>query len=331
MRDGYIIHEHVVWDEIEKDVMVSTLLIDMYGKCGALEEAPSTFEDMCEMTVVSWNTLSEAYNNNKQGEEEEALHLFVELQHEGVMPDEVTFIHMFHACENSLKGRELHASITNNTSTMLETALVCMYGKIGNLDDARRVFDNMCSRDLVCWTAMIMAYVEKRENRNALHLSLLLKKENIKLDVVSFVVLLTACANLTSLDDGRETHALVAESGLESELFILNSLLNMYGKCGSLEVAHIIFQKTEQRNLVTWNAIIAAYAQRGNAKETLQLFRHMQKEMIAPDQVTFVSIFSACIHEALLEEGLNWFETRVINFQISSSIQLNGCRIDLFE
>ena len=79
MRDGYIIHEHVVWDEIEKDVMVNTLLIDMYGKCGALEEAPSTFEDMCEMIVVSWNTLSEAYSSNKHGEEEEALHLFVEL------------------------------------------------------------------------------------------------------------------------------------------------------------------------------------------------------------------------------------------------------------
>ena len=92
MRDGYIIHEHVVWDEIEKDVMVSTLLIDMYGKCGALEEAPSTFEDMCEMTVVSWNTLSEAYCSNNQGEEEEAFHLFIELQHELVMPDVVTFI-----------------------------------------------------------------------------------------------------------------------------------------------------------------------------------------------------------------------------------------------
>ena len=92
MRDGYIIHEHVVWDEIEKDVMVNTLLIDMYDKCGALEEAPSTFEDMCEMTIVSWNTLSEAYSSKKQGEEEEALHLFIELQHGGVMPDEVTFI-----------------------------------------------------------------------------------------------------------------------------------------------------------------------------------------------------------------------------------------------
>ena len=81
MRDGYIIHEHVVRDEIEKDVMVGTLLIDMYGKCGALEEAPSTFEDMCEMIVVSWNALSGAYSSNKQGGKEEALHLFVQLQH----------------------------------------------------------------------------------------------------------------------------------------------------------------------------------------------------------------------------------------------------------
>ena len=101
MRYGYIIHEHVVQDEIEKDVMVGTLPVDVYGKCGALEEAPSTFEDMCEMIVVSWNTLSEAYSNKKQGEEEEALHLFIKLQHEGVMLDEVTFIQMFHACDNS--------------------------------------------------------------------------------------------------------------------------------------------------------------------------------------------------------------------------------------
>ena len=72
--------------------MVSTLLIDMYGKSGDLEEISSTFEDMCEMTVVSWNTLREAYCSNYQGEEEEAFHLFIELQHERVMPDVVTFI-----------------------------------------------------------------------------------------------------------------------------------------------------------------------------------------------------------------------------------------------
>ena len=62
--------------------MVSTLLIDMYGKSGDLEEISSTFEDMCEMNVVSWNTLREAYCSNYQGEEEEAFHLFIELQHE---------------------------------------------------------------------------------------------------------------------------------------------------------------------------------------------------------------------------------------------------------
>ena len=66
--------------------MVHTLLINMYGKGGALEETSSTFEDMCEMTVVSWNTLSEAYCSNNEGEEEEAFNLFIEL------PDVVTFI-----------------------------------------------------------------------------------------------------------------------------------------------------------------------------------------------------------------------------------------------
>ena len=89
--------------------MVSTLLIDMYGKGGVLEEIPSTFEDMCEMIVVSWNTLREAYCSNYQGEEEEAFHLFIELQHECVMPDVVTFI--FFEKENTKphisKGRSL--------------------------------------------------------------------------------------------------------------------------------------------------------------------------------------------------------------------------------
>ena len=89
--------------------MVSTLLIDMYGKSGDLEEISSTFEDMCEMTVVSWNTLREAYCSNYQGEEEEAFHLFIELQHERVMPDVVTFI--FFEKENTKphisKGRSL--------------------------------------------------------------------------------------------------------------------------------------------------------------------------------------------------------------------------------
>ena len=81
LRDGYVFHEHGVRDEIEKDVMVGTSLVNMYSKCCALEEAPSTFEDMCEMIVVSWNALIGAYSSNKQGGKEEALHLFVQLQH----------------------------------------------------------------------------------------------------------------------------------------------------------------------------------------------------------------------------------------------------------
>jgi pentatricopeptide repeat protein len=147
---------------------------------------------------------------------------------------------------------------------------------------------------------------------------------------VSFVGILTACANLTSLNDGREVHMHVVENGFELKLFISNALLNMYGKCGSLDDVHINFEKSKQRNLVTWNTIIATYAQRGSAKEALRLFRHMQKEMIVPDQVTFVSILSACVHEALLEEGLDCFQTMIVDFGILPSIEHYGCLVDLF-
>eukprot|EP00249_Psilotum_nudum_P002772 c15908_g1_i1 orf=138-434(+) len=97
-------------------------------------------------------------------------------------------------------------------------------------------------------------------------------------------------------------HTRVVASGFESDVVVGTALVNMYAKCGSLEDASKSFDKIPQRNAVSWNTMLSAFAHHGKPKEALQLFQQMQVEGVVPDRVTLVGILSACASEAALAE-----------------------------
>ncbi|KAI5061250.1 hypothetical protein GOP47_0023755 [Adiantum capillus-veneris] len=120
---------------------------------------------------------------------------------------------------------------------------------------------------------------------------------------ITFISILDACANEASLDEGRLLHSCLMEFQYESELVVGNSLVNLYGKCGSLADAVRLFWKLPKINLSSWTAIITAYGQQGWGRETFLLSQQMMENGEVPNEITFISVLSSCSHAGMVEEA----------------------------
>eukprot|EP00249_Psilotum_nudum_P012827 c24006_g16_i1 orf=3-1022(+) len=279
----------------------------MYGKCGSSVDARRVFDAMRSPTVVCWNSVIAAYGQN--GNVNEALLLLLQMQQKGMEPDSITFVSILTACTSLgalTEGKVIHANIIAAglvRDVTVGNSLVNMYGKCKSVNDARRVFDEMRIRNVVSWTVMIAAYCQNGHGKKALELFLQMQEGGVKPDNITYLTILDACAGLVALAEGKVIHASIVSSGLESDVVVGNSLINMYGKCGSPLNARRVFEKMCLRNVVSWTSVITAYGQNGNYKEALELFWQMQQEGLTLDIVTFVTILDTCGNLAALTEG----------------------------
>ncbi|KAJ7250553.1 hypothetical protein O6H91_19G018800 [Diphasiastrum complanatum] len=209
------------------------------------------------------------------------------------------------------------------------TAIVTMYGKCGSLKDARKMFDKMLERNLVSWNAMIAAYTQHGYGKEALELFKQMQLEGLHPDKVTLVSILDACASVTFLEIGRYIHAWIVNDTVNSDVSINTAVLNMYGKCGELEDAQGLFDGMPHRDTVSWNALIAAYSQHGEGAFARKLFGQMQWEGTNPNQVSLVSILSACSHAGLMEEGFHYFCAINVDHGIVPLMDHYACMVDL--
>ncbi len=148
-------------------------------------------------------------------------------------------------------------------------------------------------------------------------------------DSVTFVAVLNACASMVALEEGRHAHEQIIQSGLELDVFVGNSLVDMYAKCGSMEDARSVFNKMPSRNVVTWTAILGGCAMHGHGKEAIKHFQQMCEEGIQPNDVTFVCFLSACSHEGLVDEGMWCYASMVTEHMISAKSENYTCMVNL--
>eukprot|EP00249_Psilotum_nudum_P027279 c34775_g1_i1 orf=2-478(+) len=152
----------------------------------------------------------------------------------------------------------------------------------------------MPERDVVSWAAMIAGYAQCGNGEEGFQLFGEMQREGVKPDQVAYLTLLKACASSAFLEHGTHVHSHIIKSGLESNVSVGNTLIDMYAKCRSIEQARCMFDRMCERDVVSWNAMLAGYAQYGNSEEVLRLFQQMQWESMKPDRVTFISILKAC-------------------------------------
>ncbi|KAJ7521161.1 hypothetical protein O6H91_19G040600 [Diphasiastrum complanatum] len=337
LKYGKMIHHQLAQYtyDYESNVVIGTVLLNMYDTCGSVEGAREVFSKMPTRNVVSWNAMIGAVA--RRGLEKEASQLLSQMQWEGVKPDKISFLHILSACSSSGLssldvGELIHAAVVNNgleCDVVVGTAIVRMYSKCKSLEDACSIFIKMPLRDVFCWNVMIAACNEHSQFRRTLKLFQLMLKEGTKPDNFTFVGVLDACAGLAALEDGKLIYAHFTNLGFAHDMVVGNAIVNMFAKCGNLKEAQTFFDKMPKRNTISWNTIIEAHANHGHGKQALRLFRAMHREGVKPDASTFTSVLSACSHAGLVAEGHQCFTSISTDYGLTLLSRHYGCMIDL--
>ena len=130
---------------------------------------------------------------------------------------------------------------------------------------------------------------------------------------------------------GEEIAVEACKQGLlGKELILGTTLVDMYAKCGMLRKAQEVFEKLPLRDEVSWNVLMAGYAQLGESKRVLNLFRAMRLEGNMPDLVTFLVLLNACNHGGLVGVGRSCFEAISKEYGGVATTEHYNCMIDLF-
>ncbi|RLM56281.1 putative pentatricopeptide repeat-containing protein [Panicum miliaceum] len=309
LRVGRQVRARMVAAGYRPALYLATRLVIMYARCGALGDARNVLDEMPERNVVSWTAMISGYSQNERPAE--ALELFITMLRAGCEPNEFTLASVLTSCTGS-QG----------------SALLDMYAKSENVQEARRVFDMLPARDVVSYTAIISGYTHLGLDEEALDLFRQLYNEGMQCNQVTFTALLNALSGLASLDYGKQVHGLILRKELPFFMALQNSLIDMYSKCGKLLYSRRVFDNMPERSVTSWNAILMGYGRHGLAHEVAQLFRSMPEE-VNPDSVTLLAVLSGYSHGGLVDEGLDMFDLIVKAQRTLLNIEHYGCVIDL--
>eukprot|EP01018_Ginkgo_biloba_P000960 Gb_16410 [translate_table: standard] len=331
---GKQVHTHIFRTGFMSNVLVGNALIDMYAKCKNVDDARQLFDKMPERDVVSWSAMLAGYVQGGYGNE--AFNLFFSMLEVGVKPNHFSFASALGACASLSavdQGKQVHAHIIRSgceSNIFVGNALVDMYVKCGSTENGQHVFDKMPAVDMVSWTALITGYSQSGHGQQAMNLFHQMQQMGVKPDHVTFSSILSACASVAAPEQGRQVHAHIIKSVLVSNVFVGSALVHMYAKCGNIDDAQEIFNRMPERNVVTWNTMIAGYAQNGQAPEALQLYEQMLQVGIKPNYVSFIGVISACCHAGLVQKGRHYFNSMSSDHCILPRSDHYACMVDLF-
>ncbi|KAL0346575.1 UNVERIFIED_CONTAM: Pentatricopeptide repeat-containing protein [Sesamum calycinum] len=188
---------------------------------------------------------------------------------------------------------------------VLWTTMVDGYGKIGDVEKARAVFDEMPERNVISWNL------------------------GLKPNEAVLVSALTACAHLGALAQGLWIHSYAEKCKYSSNPILATALVDMYSKCGCMNLALTVFEQIHDKDSRAWNAIISGLALNGDAMKSLELFDNMVLSGTQPTETTFVAVLTACTHAKLLDKGLSLFENMGKIYKIEAKIEHYACMVDL--
>lgn len=361
---GNIVHAHALKLGFGSYLYVCNALIHMYGFCGELCFARRVFDEMPEKDLVSWNSLFCAYS--QCAKYAKVLNLFDAMMVENVKADSVTMVKVVLACNYLGEWKRLDSAveyIENNHidfDVYLGNTLIDVYGKrgfvalaqdvfdrmigrnivswntmiiatakSGDIVVARRFFDEMPKRDVISWTSMIRGYAQSNQHVDAIELFEEMMVAKVMPDHITVSTILSSCAHLGRLDIGKAVHDYVTNKSVESDIYVKNSLVDMYCKCGSVEDALKVFDEMKEKDSVSWTSIISGLAWNGDSDHALELFSRMLREGTRPIHGTFVGVLLACVHSGLVDEGLRFFRSMQNDYGLVPEMRHYGCVVDL--
>ncbi|KAH6832326.1 hypothetical protein C2S53_007424 [Perilla frutescens var. hirtella] len=335
LREGEQIHAYIVksMGNLQCTEFVENSLVYMYASCDRLESARKVFDGMSKRSPVAWSSMFSGYV--RCGHWEEVVGLFRKMMKMGIGFNEVTLISVLKACgrlSDLELGEWIYEHVVANglkQNDSLITSLVDMYAKCGHLETARRLFDNMSTRDVVAWSAMISGYSHSNQCREALALFHDMQNANVTPSEVTMVSVLSSCAVLGALETGKWVHSYIKKKNLKLTVNLSTSLIDFYAKCGCVDIALEVFLEMPSKNAWTWTALIQGLARNGRGETALRFYNLMLRENVKPNDVTFIGVLCACNHAGLVDEGRDYLVGMSRDLGIEPKIEHYGCVVDM--
>lgn len=335
LRHGRAVHALVAQAGLQENLLVANALITMYGNCESMAEARQVFRALSDPDVISWNALMGGLAENRQTQE--AMELFNAMRRAGAKANHITMTNALGACSSSrdlsLFGAPLHGLIISagfESDGSVRNSVLTAYSKGGDLHSSSLIFDGLeLPRNLVSWNVMIFARAHHGLGEDALKLFMEVLRGGHIADQFTLSGGLAACSSLALLQEGQQLHGLIIKLGFVSNLHVANATMDMYGKCGKMDDALKLLAGAARRCRQTWNILLSSYARHGRFREARAAFLDMLQSGQKPDQVTFVSLLSACSHGGLVDEGLSYFSSMASQFGVPQGIEHCVCVVDL--
>ncbi|KAL6861154.1 hypothetical protein ACP4OV_016854 [Aristida adscensionis] len=333
LHQGRWIHGSVVKHGVTFNSFISAALLDMYVKCGEVEDARRVFDELNHVDLVLWTTMIVGYTQN--GNPLDALRLFLERKFAGICPNSVTLATVLSASgqlRDLFLGRSIHGMAIKlgvAEYDVVMNAFVDLYAKCQAVSEANSIFGRILNKDVVTWNSMIAGYAENDMGNDALMLFSQMRLQGASPDAISVVNALSACVCLGDLHIGTCFHAYAVKHAFMSNIYVNTALVNLYNKCADLPSARRVFDEMNERNSVTWCAMIGGYGMQGDASGSIDLFNEMLKESIHPNDVAFTSILSTCSHTGMVTAGKKYFDIMAQHFNIKPSMKHYACMVDV--
>ncbi|KAG5563079.1 hypothetical protein RHGRI_005728 [Rhododendron griersonianum] len=305
----------------DSDPFSANALVDMYAKGGDLQDSMAVFEGIGKPDIVSWNAVVVGCVPHEY--HDWALKLFRRMKNSGTCPNMFTLSSALKACAGlglEKFGRQLHSVLLNmniKSDPFVSVGLIDMYCKSGLLEEAKAVYWLMPQKDLVALNAMISGLSQNGEEIEALYLCSDMYKEGIGLNETTMCAILNSTASLRAANICKQVHALSVKSGLQSDIYVSNSLIDSYGKCENVEDACKVFEECPFGDLASFTSMIAYYAQCGKGEEVLKLYIKMQDMELKPDPFVCSSLLNACANLSAYEQG-KLIHVHILKFRFMS-------------
>lgn len=328
------IAERLFWEMPTKDVAAWNSMVHGYFSNGRVKDAVELFEKMPFRNVISWTSVIGGLDQN--GKSFEALVIFKKMLASFVKPTSSTLASALTACANICAffiGVQIHDLIVKTGNycfdEYISASLVTFYANCKEIENALDIFDDNLQRNVVVWTALLTGYGFNCKHEDALHVLKGMIRMCVLPNQSSLTSALNSCCGLESVDRGREVHCVAHKLGLENDIFVSNSLVVMYTKCGHIGDGAAVFTRMSRKNVVSWNSIIVGCAQHGYGVSALTLFAQMIRARVDPDEITLVGLLSACSHSGMLTKGRYFFKHFGKNLSIEMTNEHYASMVDL--
>lgn len=331
---------------------------------GNLRYSERIFNYIENPSLFIYNVMIKAFV--KGGSFRKAIWIFHQLRVHGLWPDNFTYPFVFKAIgclRDVLVGEKVHGFVFKSGvefDCYVCNSIMDMYGELGRVKNARKLFDEMPERDLVSWNVLISGYVKCARFEEAVSVFRRMQQEkNVKPDEATVVSTLSACTSTKNSELGREIHQYVVNE-LGFTTTISNALLDMYSKCGYLTIAQQVFDATPTKNVISWTSMVSGYVNCGQldeardfferspvrdivlwtamingyvqfnrVDEAVALFREMQIKRIKPDVFTVVTLLMGCAQVGALEQG-KWIHGYIDENRIPIDAVVGTALLDMY-